>query len=766
MSPVRNSSPTRLVLYIDAAGGHGRAGTESARRDGLGVVPRPARYLAGCTPPPQCTPEVFRSGRTGDRETMVGTLRQALTTFGVWALLVGTAEATCSVTTNTCADGQYCKYGSFMNSCESCPSHCKACGSKTTQQSSRGTCTECTSGEWTGDTCATQRYRVCTGACCENRQFADEEGKVLPERHLITSGTTWVTSTRGDVTCGPQQVLCTSGGLGTVQCKDCVCWTTVPQHCPTGYPDGYPACGGPECSGPDFDGPDNYRGTANGRASCCVGQFLSIHNADVRCKAPQYMGGARGGGYCPNHFVGPPPPPPADCDGSWRSCGSDCKRSWSQYTPQVGTGAACPTDPGPPCKYGEGSCAPPRVDCDGSWTSCGSDCTRTWAQTVAPASHGTACPTHDPSRFSNPCKVGEGACAPDCGEHGTLAAGGKACECSADYYTVLDRSSSPSRSQMAEVTCAIHCQSSIHCGGHGRCDGERMAGLQLQASKDHPVCTCDDGWGSSSFSSFFVYNKEEELEEVLDCTQRDSECTDGATHITVSVVLTTLVLLFPLCCCGIGQRSMLPIHAKAAARGLPRPMLNNWDGVLIDLSSRKNWTRPCVLLLPVTAGFITASAVLLNGEALEYTWDDCAVEAAMIALLCVVMPTAAGLWMISRSANGCLPPKGDASGTRMRDSLVIGRAESFMNLGQNSRNAPLLSHQPMIASDVTADGWYTHVVNADPEGRPVAYCRTPRMDDRTRFSATPGTRLRVVSAVPEWVQCSNQLWLVSKHSRV
>ena len=117
--------------------------------------------------------------------------------------------------------------------------------------------------------------------------------------------------------------------------------------------------------------------------------------------------------------------------------------------------------------------------------------------------------------------------------------------------------------------------------------------------------------------------------------------------------------------------------------------------------------------------------------------------------------------MISRSANGCLPPKGDASGTGMRDSLVIGRAESFMNLGQNSRNAPLLSHQP-IASDVTADGWYTHVVNDDPEGRPVAYRRTPRMDDRTRFSATPGTRLRVVSEVPEWIQCSNQLWLVRK----
>jgi hypothetical protein len=173
-----------------------------------------------------------------------------------------------------------------------------------------------------------------------------------------------------------------------------------------------------------------------------------------------------------------------------------------------------------------------------------------------------------------------------------------------------------------------------------------------------------------------------------------------------------------------------------------------------------------VLLLPATAGFAIASAILLDplGALGEYTMENCGVEAAMIAILCVVVVTAAGSYMISRSPTGCLPPKQTGG---LRESLAINRAESFMNardLGASSASAAAsaVQHQP-IASDVTADGCYTHVVNDDPEGRPVAYRRTPRMDDRTRFSATPGTRLRVVSAVPEWVQCSNQLWLVSKH---
>lgn len=212
--------------------------------------------------------------------------------------------------------------------------------------------------------------------------------------------------------------------------------------------------------------------------------------------------------------------------------------------------------------------------------------------------------------------------------------------------------------------CAVH-QTYSACGQHGRGDAEKIARATISGTGTDqlvPVCACDDGWGVVTAYSYGSGNVRGDLslsEDVLDCAQRDSECTDGATHITVFVVLTTLVLLFPLCCCGICTEP-----ADDAARDLPRPMVNNWDGVLIDLSSRKNWTRPCVLLLPVTAGFITASAVLLNGEALEYTWDDCVVEAAMIALLCVVMPTAAGLWMISRSANGCLPPKGDCLGHR------------------------------------------------------------------------------------------------------
>jgi hypothetical protein len=485
-------------------------------------------------------------------------------------------------------------------------------------------------------------------------------------------------------------------------------------------------------------------------------------SADVRCKQPQ---------HCPT----PPPPPPVDCRGSWSGCASNCIRTWRTSTYPVGSGTRCPThDPNPACKYGEGACAPPRVDCDGSWSSCASSCTRSWTQTKAPVSGGKSCPTYDP----NPeCEPGDGACAVDCGAYGKVSSDGRSCECDADYYSIRSppasssrrRSSGPSRvEQVSKAACAIHCQSSVHCGEHGRCDGATMANLTSatyddSSGKSAVVCSCDDGWGVLSYVVLVSNSASQNGHRMAtpDCTKRDEECADGAAAAATFTVIATVLLFLPICCCGCFREP-----ADDAARAMARPLLNSWDGVLYSpsaISSRRNWTRPCVLLLPTTAGFTIASMIHLATNP-GYTWENCEVEAAMTTILCVVVVTAAGSYMISRSPTGCLPPKQTGG---LRESLAINRAESFMNardLGASSASAAAsaVQHQP-IASDVTADGCYTHVVNDDPEGRPVAYRRTPRMDDRTRFSATPGTRLRVVSAVPEWVQCSNQLWLVSKH---
>ena len=70
--------------------------------------------------------------------------------------------------------------------------------------------------------------------------------------------------------------------------------------------------------------------------------------------------------------------------------------------------------------------------------------------------------------------------------------------------------------------------------------------------------------------------------------------------------------------------------------------------------------------------------------------------------------------------------------------------------------------EPLTEEEVfertSESGWY--VVDEDAEMRPVAYRRSPRFDDRTERTAAPGMLLRAVSELPEWVQCSNRLWLV------
>ena len=709
---------------------------------------------------------------------MVGTrVRHALTFFGtVWALL-GAAEATCSITTSTCPDGKYCKHGSFpsINSCESCPSHCRTCGSKTTGQSSRGTCTECMGNRqppectscisgYGDDNCETQFYRVCVGACCEDRQFADTEGKTVPERAYGESGATMVqTGTIPVAECGTagrvRMMMCTSGVWGgysispglraaEVVGSECVLWTDSPQHCPTGYPDGYPACGGPECSGSQFDGPNNYRGTTlvNGRTStsCCVGQLLSIHNAEVRCKEPQYY--TFGGEVCPNHFGLPPPPPPpepppppSDCQGYWLDgwgCGSDCKPRWHENKPQIGSGAACPTctptsdPPCPTCNPGDGSCPPARVDCEGSWSPCASNCARTWIQTKAPTSIGTPCQTSPPA-----CEYGDGACAVECGVHSTVSSDGKSCECDADYYNIRNPSASSSRSsgpsrveQVSKAACPIHCQSSVHCGEHGRCDGATMANLTSATYQTHPdhqsldhqngpavVCACDDGWGVLSYDrsvqiSFSVDDEYGDIFATPDCRKRDEQCTDGVATVTAFTMIVTVLLYLPIC---FGGCCYEPVDD--AARGRARPLLRSWDGVCE--CSRRNWTRPCVLLLPATAGFTIASAIMLWDALGEYTWKNCEAEAAIIAILCVVVVAAAGFYMISRSPTGCLPPK-ETDG--LRESLVINRAESFMNahnLGACSTSAPSRHMTP-----VAVVNQHTHVVRDDvPESNGLAF---------------------------------------------
>ena len=62
-----------------------------------------------------------------------------------------------------------------------------------------------------------------------------------------------------------------------------------------------------------------------------------------------------------------------------------------------------------------------------------------------------------------------------------------------------------------------------------------------------------------------------------------------------------------------------------------------------------------------------------------------------------------------------------------------------------------------IAARTSPSGWYR--VDEDDDRRPVAYRRTPRFDDRTERTAAAGMLLKSAAELPEWVQCSNRLWL-------
>lgn len=160
-------------------------------------------------------------------------------------------------------------------------------------------------------------------------------------------------------------------------------------------------------------------------------QCWSLCLADAGCKAAEYWGGNGYCFFCPNdqtsatirhygntadsgypvYVLGPAFPWQynADCQGSFPACTSACEsagdRVWTQITPQLGTGAACPM--AEDCEDGDGECVF-NIDCEGSYSACTSACEsandRVWTETQAQHGAGAACPE------AEDCVYGDGGC--------------------------------------------------------------------------------------------------------------------------------------------------------------------------------------------------------------------------------------------------------------------------------------------------------------------------------------------------------------------